>query len=81
MERKAALNGLLRSLAGMPGARAETHESVRFEVAAIESAMDSIKRLQGTGALTIHFANGKANGLAEWKASVPNLDKNPKSSV
>ena len=63
------LNGLLRSLAGMPGARAETHESVRFEVRAIEQAMESIKRLQGTGALTIHFSEGKPNGLAEWKTS------------
>ena len=69
------LNGLLRSLAGMPGARAQTHESVRFEVQAIEDAMESIRRLQGTGSLTVNFANGKANGLAEWKSS---LDKPPK---
>lgn len=70
VEKEAALNGLLTSLAGMPGGRAQTHQSVRFEVTAIEQAMDSIKRLQGTGALTIHFADGKPNGLAEWKASV-----------
>ena len=63
------LNGLLRSLAGMPGARSETHESVRFEVDGIRQAMDSIKRLQGTGALTIHFSEGRPNGLAEWKTS------------
>lgn len=65
---KERLSGLLRSLAGMPGARSETHESVRFEVAAIQDAMNSIKRLQGTGQLTIHFHDGKPNGLAEWKA-------------
>lgn len=70
MEKEAALNGLLRSLAGMPGGRAQTHQSVRFEVAAIQAAMDQIKRLQGTGQLTINFANGKANGLAEWKTSL-----------
>lgn len=69
MPRSVDLNGLLRSLAGMPGARAETHESVRFEVTGIEDAMQSIRRLQGTGALTIHFHGGKPNGLAEWKTS------------
>lgn len=67
--RNVDLNGLLRSLAGMPGARAETHESVRFEVDGINEAMENIKRLQGTGALTIHFHDGKPNGLAEWKTS------------
>ena len=66
---KHELDGLLRSLAGMPGAKAERHESVsvRFEVQTIEQAMESIKRLQGTGQLTINFADGKPNGLAEWK--------------
>jgi len=63
------LRGLLSSLAGMPGAHTETQESVRFGVAAIEDAMNSIRRLQGTGALTIHFHGGKPNGLAEWKTS------------
>ena len=53
----------------MPGARSETHESVRFEVDGINEAMENIKRLQGTGALTIHFHDGKPNGLAEWKTS------------
>ena len=53
----------------MPGARSETHESVRFEVDGIRQAMDQIKRLQGTGQLTIHFADGKPNGMAEWKTS------------
>ena len=67
MVKKPALNGLLRSLAGMPGARSETHESVRFEVAGIREAMENIKRLQGTGQLTINFHSGKPNGLAEWK--------------
>lgn len=66
--RKEPLNGLLRSLAGIPGARSETQESVRFEVRAIDDAMDSIKRLQGTGQLTINFHDGKPNGLAEWKS-------------
>ena len=75
MAGKADLNGLLRSLAGIPGARAQTHQSVRFEVKAIEEAMGRIKELQGTGALTIHFNNGKPNGLAEWKSS---LDKSSK---
>ena len=65
--RSGDLDGLLRSLAGMPGARSETHESVRFQVQAISEAMDYIKRLQGTGALTIHFSGGKPNGEAEWK--------------
>lgn len=64
---KSALNGLLRTLAGMPGARTETQERVRFEVDSIKEAMESIKRLQGTGQLTIHFADGKPNGMAEWK--------------
>lgn len=64
---KPALEGLLRSLAGMPGGRTETHESVRFEVQAVEAAMESIRRLQGTGALTIHFNNGRPNGLAKWE--------------
>lgn len=65
--RRSELNGLLRTLAGMPGARSQIHESVRFEVNGIRDAMDQIKRLQGTGQLTINFANGKASGLAEWK--------------
>lgn len=65
-----AIKGLLRTLAGMPGARAQTHETVRFEVKAIDEAMDSIKRLQGTGQLVINFANGKPNGLAEWKSNL-----------
>lgn len=65
------LNGLLQSLAGMPGARhvTETQESVRFEVAAIREATDQIRRLQGTGQLIINYADGKANGLAEWRPS------------
>jgi hypothetical protein len=58
--------GLLSSLADIPGAHTETHQTVRFEVHLIEEAMDSIRRLQGTGQLTIHFHNGKANGLAQW---------------
>ena len=66
-----ALNGLLRSLAGMPGARTQTQESVRFEVAGIKEAMESIKRLQGTGQLVINFHDGKPNGLAEWKSNLP----------
>lgn len=61
------ISGLLRSLAGIPGARSETHESVRFEVDALRDAMDRIRQLQGTGQLTIHFADGKPNGMAEWK--------------
>lgn len=56
----------------MPGARTQTHESVRFEVAGIQEAMESIKRLQGTGALTIHFSEGRPNGMAEWKTSERN---------
>ena len=68
-DRGADLNGLLQSLAGMPGAHSETQKSVRFEVEGIREAMNSIKRLQGTGALTIHFHDGKPNGLAEWKTS------------
>lgn len=67
--RSVDLNGLLQSLAGMPGAHTATHESVRFEVAGIQEAMESIKRLQGTGALTIHFSQGRPNGMAEWKTS------------
>lgn len=69
---KSALNGLLQTLAGMRGARTATQESVRFEVNSIKDAMDSIRRLQGTGQLTINFADGKPNGMAEWKAA---LDK------
>lgn len=65
--RKSVLDGLLRTLAGMPGARTATQESVHFEVDSIRDAMDSIKKLQGTGQLTINFANGKASGMAEWK--------------
>lgn len=56
----------------MPGARSETHASIRFEVEAISEAMENIKRLQGTGALTIHFSEGRPNGLAEWKSSQRN---------
>jgi len=70
--RNVDLNGLLRSLAGMPGARSETHESVRFQAQSIQEAMENIKRLQGTGALTIHFSEGRPNGLAEWKTSQRN---------
>jgi hypothetical protein len=53
----------------MPGAHTETHESVRFEAAGLKEAVESIKRLQGTGALTIHFSEGRPNGMAEWKTS------------
>ena len=59
-----ALNGLLQTLAG---AKRETHESVRFEADKMREALEHIRRLQGTGALTIHFSNGKANGMVEWK--------------
>lgn len=52
----------------MPGARTETHVGIRFEVDSVEQAIRNIKRLQGTGQLTINFADGKPNGLAEWKA-------------
>ena len=62
-------NGLLQSLAGMPGARARTQESVHFEVNSIQEAMERIKELQGTGALTINFHDGKAR-QAEWKTGV-----------
>lgn len=73
MAQKSALDGLLRTLAGMRGARTATHESVHFEVDSIKDAMESIRRLQGTGQLTINFANGKASGMAEWKTK--GLDK------
>jgi hypothetical protein len=53
----------------MEGARSETHESVRFDVSRIQEAMDHIKRLGGNGVLTINFANGKANGFAQWRPS------------
>jgi isopentenyl diphosphate isomerase/L-lactate dehydrogenase-like FMN-dependent dehydrogenase len=65
--------GVLSSLAGMPGARAKRQESVQFSVNSIEEAMATIRRLQGTGALTINFHSGKPNGQAEWKTSM--LDK------
>jgi hypothetical protein len=52
----------------MPGARSDMEKRVRFEVNGLETAMENIKRLQGTGQLTIHFAQGKPNGLAEWKS-------------
>jgi hypothetical protein len=58
---------LLSSLAGIPGAEMRTEQSVRFEVKAIEEAMATIRQLQGTGALTIHFTEGKPSGLVEWK--------------
>ena len=64
-------NGLLRSLAGIPGARARTQESVHFEVASVQEAMEHIKELQGTGALIINFHAGKPHGKAEWKTSLP----------
>jgi hypothetical protein len=67
---KEPLDGLLRSLAGLPGARSQTQASVRFEVAGIQEAMESIKKLQGTGQLTLNFADGKPNGLAEWKTNL-----------
>jgi hypothetical protein len=69
--RSSELNGLLRTLAGIPGARTETQESVRFEVHGIQEAMEQIRRLQGTGQLTINFADGKPNGMAEWKTKKP----------
>ena len=53
----------------MPGARAETEERVRFQVDGIDEAMNHIKKLQGTGALTIHFSEGSPSGMAEWKTS------------
>ena len=64
---KNALDGLLRTLAGMPGSHTARQESVHFEVDNIRQAMDSIKQLQGTGQLTINSANGKPNGKAEWR--------------
>ena len=69
MARSVDLNGLLRQLAGMPGAKTQTHESVRFEVKSIADAMEQIKLMQGTGSLTINFHEGKPNGLAEWKTT------------
>lgn len=69
MEESGRLNGLLRSLAGMPGAREEHQPSVRFDVSRIQEAMDHIKRLGGNGVLTVNFANGKATGYAQWRPS------------
>ena len=63
------LNGLLRSLAGIPGARIQNEESVRFDVKSVEAAMEQIRKLQGTGQLTINFAQGRASGQAQWKPS------------
>jgi hypothetical protein len=60
--------GLLESLSGMPNSRLDTHESLRFDARSIGEAIEHIKRLGGTGSLTVHFANGKANGLAEWRS-------------
>ena len=54
----------------MPGAH--IHESVRFEVDSIQQAMEQIKRLQGTGRLTINFADGKPNGFVEWNSKLTN---------
>jgi hypothetical protein len=54
----------------MPGARAKTQESVHFEVNSIQEAMEQIKNMQGTGALTINFHSGKPHGKAEWKTSL-----------
>jgi len=66
---KNGLNGLLSSLAG---AKKQMQETVRFPAQgpSLREAIDHIKRLQGTGALTIHYADGKPNGLAEWKTSL-----------
>ena len=68
-DRSEKLNGLLRSLAGMPGGHSEIRETVRFEVRSIQEAMEQIKRLQGTGQLVINYSDGKPSGLAEWKSS------------
>ena len=66
--------GLLSSLAGMPGASTKTEERVQFDATGVEKAIESIRQLQGTGALVINFHQGKPNGKAEWKPSLP---KNP----
>lgn len=73
MARNGDVRGLLSSLAGMPGASTKTEEQVhvQFDAAAIEKAIESIRQLQGTGALTINFHNGKPNGKAAWKPALP----------
>jgi hypothetical protein len=63
-------HGLLSSLAGMPGARTKTHERVEFDVTRIDKAMEDIRQLQGTGALTIHFVGGRPSGTAKWETSL-----------
>ena len=59
--------GLLSSLAGMPGARAKTQERVEFEVTEVQKVITSIREMAGTGALTIHFLEGKPSGIAQWE--------------
>ena len=61
------LNG--NSLASLSGAKVRVEERITFESSSLQAAMETIRKLGGTGALTISFLNGSPAGTAEWKTS------------
>ena len=61
------LNG--NSLASLSGAKVRLEERVTFESSSLQQAVETIRKLGGTGALTISFLNGSPAGTAEWKTS------------
>ena len=56
-------------LSSLAGARVRLEERITFESASLQEAMETIRKLGGTGALTISFLNGSPAGTAEWKTS------------
>jgi hypothetical protein len=65
-----ALNGnSLESLAGMTGVKVREEKRVQFPIASLDDALAAIRRLKGTGSLTVSFTDGGMQNVAEWKTS------------
>ena len=61
------LNG--NSLASLSGAKTRVEEHVVFDSASLAAAVETIRKLGGTGQLTVRFLSGRPAGDAEWKTS------------
>lgn len=60
------------SLASLSGARVRLEEHVIIESSSLREAMDTIRRIAGTGQLSISFLNGSPAGTVEWKTTRKN---------
>ena len=61
------LNG--NSLASLAGAKTRVEEHIVFDSSSLADAVETIRKLGGTGQLTVRFLSGRPAGEAEWKTS------------